>query len=315
MKHRLCLVGALSTLILYTTALRIATSLQWIEHTPQRYAIEHFYNGSSRAQLVSGGVNNLVGDNSFDLAANAETQGLRQLNGRRSLRLIYIICEAQYRIVADRTRGIEAIGDLRGKRIGTIPGTSAGYFVSKLLGVSGIQPNQYSVVSGNACMRAPCGQGTFPQMMQGRQIDAFGLWEPAAEISIRNLGDNAVVFQNGSVYREIYSLYSTEEKLANPSIRADIVEFVRALEKTLEVYNDPPEGIYAEVAPWVGMDADVLKGVWKEHLWTGAWDDWAEEFVEYLVEEDAYLARDGNRRPIPRADIEAFLDTSVLAEL
>lgn len=314
MKGLFRLTGALSAL-LSSNGLRIASSLDWIEHTPQRYAIEHFYEGNSPASLVSGGVYSLPRDNSFDLAANAETQGLKQLAGNRNIRLIYIICEAKYRIVADGTRGIETIEDLRGKRIGTIPGTSAGYFVDKLLGASGIEPNEYSVQTGNACMRAPCGSGTLPQQLGSGQIDAFGLWEAAPEIAVQELGDDAVVFQNASLYREIYSLYSTEEKLADPAIRADIVEFVRALEQAREVYNDPTEDLYAEVAPWIDMDVGLLEDAWDEHLWTGNWDDWAEEFVEYLVEEDVYLSQEDNRQPIPRADIEAFLDTSVLEEL
>lgn len=314
MKCLLKLVGAVST-ILPAFALRIASSLDWIEHTPQRYAIEHFYEGSSKASLTSGGVYTLASDNSFDLAANAETQGLKQLDGNRGIRLIYIICEAKYRLVADRTRGIETIEDLRGKRIGTIPGTSAGYFVAKLLGAAGVEPDEYSVEFGDSCMRAPCGEDSLPEMLRSGQIDAFGLWEAAGEIAIQELGDDAVVFQNASLYREIYSLYSTEEKLADPAIRADIVEFVRSLEETHEVYNDPTEELYREVAPWIDMDADLLEDVWDEHLWTGGWEDWAEEFVEYLVEEDEYIAREDDRQPIPRADIEAFLDTSILDEL
>lgn len=314
MKGLLKLAGALPAL-LPATALRIASNLDWIEHTPQRYAIEHFYEGNSPASLVSGGVYSLPRDDSFDLAANAETQGLLQLSGNRNIRLIYIICEAKYRIVADRTSGIETIEDLRGKRIGTIPRTSAGYFVAKLLGASGIEPDEYSVETGDACMRAPCGEGTFPQKLQDGEIDAFGLWEAAPEIAVQALGDDAVVFQNTSLYREIYSLYSTEEKLADPDIRADIVEFVRALEQAREVYNNPTDELYAEVAPWIDMDTDLLEDAWDEHLWTGDWNDWAEEFVEYLVEEDAYLAEEGDRQPIPREDIEAFLDTSILDEL
>ncbi|KAK3207745.1 hypothetical protein GRF29_96g213498 [Pseudopithomyces chartarum] len=56
-------------LLLPTThALKIATSLQWIEHTPQAYAIANFYNGTSPATLVSGGVANLASDSSIGIA-------------------------------------------------------------------------------------------------------------------------------------------------------------------------------------------------------------------------------------------------------
>ncbi|CAI4218056.1 unnamed protein product [Parascedosporium putredinis] len=287
MKTALLLTGIVALLGTPSSGLKVSTSLDWIEYTPQRYAADNFYKGSSPVQISSGGVATIARDNSVDLAANAETQGLKQLSGRRSLRLIYMVCEAQYRIVANKAKGINALEDLKGKRIGTIPGTSAGYFVNKFLKTAGIQPGQYTVASGNACMKAPCGQGTLPQMLQAGQIDAFGLWE-------------------------MYALYTTAEKLADARIRADIVEFVRALNQTLDVYNNDPKKVFARVAELVRSDADVVEAVWPEHLWTGRW---APDLIDFLVEEDAYLAQEDRRQPIPRADIEKFLDTSILDEL
>lgn len=312
MKSALLLTGIVALLGTPSSGLKVSTSLDWIEYTPQRYAADNFYKGSSPVQISSGGVATIARDNSVDLAANAETQGLKQLSGRRSLRLIYMVCEAQYRIVANKAKGINTLEDLKGKRIGTIPGTSAGYFVNKFLKTAGIQPGQYTVASGNACMKAPCGQGTLPQMLQAGQIDAFGLWEAAPELGARALGDNHIFFQNGTVYREMYALYTTAEKLADARIRADIVEFVRALNQTLDVYNNDPKQVFARVAELVRSDADVVEAVWPEHLWTGRW---APDLIDFLVEEDAYLAQEDRRQPIPRADIEKFLDTSILDEL
>jgi hypothetical protein len=78
MLYQLLHVLAVQFALLQTScALRIASSLQWIEHTPQPYAIKNFYKGSTAATLTSGGVANLGSDpKNFDLAANAETQGL-----------------------------------------------------------------------------------------------------------------------------------------------------------------------------------------------------------------------------------------------
>lgn len=76
----------LAPLLPAVLGLKIATSLQWIEHTPQPYAIKNFYKGSSTASLSSGGVANLASDTSFDLAANAETQGLKQYANHKNIR-------------------------------------------------------------------------------------------------------------------------------------------------------------------------------------------------------------------------------------
>ena len=304
----------LITAVLASSAagLRIATSLQWIEHTPQPYAIKNFYKGDSPATLVSGGVNNLAMDKTLDLAANAETQGLRQYGAHDNIRLIYIICEVAYRLVADKSAGIKTLADLKGKKVGSIPGTSAGYFVTKLLGTAGLQESDYRMVSGNVCMKSPCGAGTFPQMIKGGQVDAFGIWEPAVELGAEALGDKAVLFQNASVYREVYSLYSTTEKLSDPATRKNIVAFVKALNQTLDVFTNKPDTVYSTVAQAVGMDAAVVKAVWPVHKWTGRWGP---DLLEFLVEEDQWVAKQDRRSAMSKDKLAKFLDTSIIDEL
>lgn len=293
-------------------SLKIATALQWIEHTPQPYAIRNFYKGSSAATLVSGGVANLGSDSSFDLAANAETQGLKQYANHKNIRLIYTICEVPYRIVANKASGIKTLADLKGKKIGAMKGTSAGIFVQRMMASVGVQESQYTLVSGSVCMKTPCGSDTYPTMLKNKQIDAFGIWEASVELGAKAIGDNAILFQNASIYREIYSLYSTTQKLNDPAKRKDIVSFVRALNQSLEVYNDKPETVYSFVAKEVNMDVSVVEDVWKDHWWTGVW---GKDVPQLLIEEDAYLAKTDGRTKATAKELETFLDDSIIKEL
>jgi ABC-type nitrate/sulfonate/bicarbonate transport system substrate-binding protein len=313
MKFLMLLVGLVSTLFsVPLLALRIASNLQWIEHTPQPYAIKNFYKGDSAATLISGGVATLASDKSIDLAANAETQGLKQYANHRDIRLIYIIVEAGYRIVANKAAGINSLADLKGKKIGSMQGSSAAVFVTKLLSTAGLSESDYRIVSGNVCMKTPCGSGTFPTMLKNKEIDAFGVWEPAVELGAQAIGNNAIIFQNTSVYREVYSLYSTTDKLNNPSMRKNILEFVRALNQTLDIFTNKPESVYSTVASATGVDPAVVKAVWPEHKWTGTWGP---ELLDFIVDEDKYLAKVDKRQVIPKADLPKFLDTSIIEEL
>ncbi|KAL2261429.1 hypothetical protein VTK26DRAFT_4196 [Humicola hyalothermophila] len=290
--------------------LRVAANRQWVEHTPLVH-VSNFYHGET-ISIIDGGVPNLR-DTSVDLAANAETQGLKNYVQNRNFRLIGIIVEVTYRLVANRAAGINTLADLRGKRIGTIPGTSADVFVRQLLATAGLSPNEYTTVYGNVCMREPCAANSFPSQLRSRAIDAFGVWETAVELGIRALGeDSVVVFKNASVYREIYSLYSTEEKLRDPLKRRHIVEFVRALNQTYEVFRNNPESVYGSVAQTISVDIPVLQSVWEDHVWgPGRLDD---VLLDYLEKEDQFLAGTDWRQPMSRADIERFVDTSVYEE-
>jgi ABC-type nitrate/sulfonate/bicarbonate transport system substrate-binding protein len=310
---------SLSTLFLHLpqcTPLQIATSLAWIEHTPQPYAIANFYHGTTPATLSSGGVANLTSNSTFDLAANAETQGLRVYATNRDVRLIYIICEVAYRLVADKRKGIQVLGDLKGKKIGSFKGirTSADAFIHNMMSSVGVKDEEYTVTGGDMCMKAPCENGTLPNLLKKRSIDAFGIWEPAAELSARALGENAIMFQNASIYREVYALYSTTEALGNAAKRKDIVEFVRGLNRTLDIFAGRPKekGVYDYVAKKVGSDADVVEAVWADHKWSGIWDS---GLIDFLVEEDKYLAGQDKRAIVARKELERFLDRSIINEL
>jgi hypothetical protein len=91
------------------------------------------------------------------------------------------------------------------------------------------------------------------------------------------------------------------------------VAFVRALNQTLEVYNHPNSSVYSFVADKVGMDAEVVKAVWEDHKWSGTWKD--EKLMPLLVDEDAMLAKSDHRPAMSRADLEKFLDKSVIEQL
>ena len=301
----------------HVASLRIASSLLWIEHTPQSYAIENFYNGSTPPTLLSGGVADLASNVTFDLGANAETQGLKQYANHRNIRLIYIICEVPYRLVADKRKGITKLEDLKGKKIGAFPVSSATVFVHNMMSSVGVQDyeyERYETVDAMFCMKAPCKDSELPNLLNNGSLDAYGMWETSVELGAMALGDNAITFQNASIYREVYALYSTTEALNDPSKRQDIVGFVRALEKTLDVFTHRPKEnkVFDFVAKAVGADAEVVEAVWDDHKWGGRWDD---RLVDFLVDEDKYLAEQDNRTVTPRTELEKFLDLSIIDEL
>ncbi|AUX34285.1 MULTISPECIES: ABC transporter substrate-binding protein [Sorangium] len=290
-------------------SLKITSDTASIEFTPVLVASQDFYPGE--AAVDSGGIVSLLNDPSVDLGTNAETQTLRQSVAHPNLRIIFTATETFYRIVANRAAGISSLADLRGKRIGTIPNTSAAYFVTKYLGTVGLTADDYTMVPGGICISAPCGANTLPSLMERGQVDAVALWEPSSELAKEVLGSDAIVFQDRSLYREIVNLHSTAEKLADPEKRRGIVEFVRALARAQELYRTDPEVVWPRISEAIGIEPSVLENVWEDEQFLGTL---VPDILDVLEEEEPWVAAQTGRAPRTRAELAPLVDDSVMKE-
>ncbi|KAI1422598.1 periplasmic binding protein-like II [Xylaria sp. FL1777] len=301
-----------SALLLLATpalaALKVASSLQVLEWVPELIAKEDYYNET--VSIVNGGIPSLFSDPSVDIGANAETQLLRQYASHKNIRTVLTTVEVYYRIVASKKKGIEKLEDLKGKRIGAFPSTSSEYFVQTLLATVGLTPSDYTIVPGGACLKEPCGASTFPAMLKRGAIDAIGMWEPSVQLGAEAIGADAVIFEQ-TIYREIYTLATTAEKLADPAKRREIVAFVAALVKAEDVFRTDPEKVVARVAAAVGTNATLFGEVWPVHRWTARNPL---DIVEVMLEEDKYVARADGRTAMSRDVLETLVDRSLLAD-
>ncbi|KAK1830904.1 putative aliphatic sulfonates-binding protein [Podospora conica] len=324
---------ALASLLLPSPAatlrLNVTANQAWIEHTPLAYTnqfspLYHNAPGPRRNAttvlpvLAEGGVATLSSSNRslLVIGANAETQGLKQYATHKNYRLIYVLASVPYRLVARRASGIRPghLGDLRNKTIATFKGSSAEVFVRTLLAdVAGLKDDDYTLVSGNMCMREPCAENSLPERLKRGEVDAFGCWETAPELAIQGMGEGAVaVFQNGTVYREVFSLYATAEALRDKKQRAEVVRYLKAVGETLEVFKKEPERAWKFVGGLLKLPEAVLRNVWADHIWGPG--SLGKDLVDYLEKEDEYLARVDKRPRMSRKELEKFVDASAYEE-
>lgn len=289
-------------------ALKVASNLEVLEWTPEQIAKEDYYNGT--VSIVNGGIPSLSSDRTVDLGANSETQLLRQFALHKNLRTVLTTVEVYYRIVASKKKGIAKLEDLKGKRIGAFPSTSSEYFVQTLLATVGLAPSDYTIVSGGACLKLPCGASTFPTMLKQGTIDAIGMWEPSVQLGAEAIGSDAIIFEQ-TIYREIYNLVTTAEKLADPAKRREIVAYVAALVKAEDVFRLDPEKVVDRAAAAVKTNATLFREVWPVHRWTARNPL---DIVDVMLEEDKYVARADRREPMSRDVLETLVDRSLLED-
>jgi sulfonate transport system substrate-binding protein len=291
--------------------LAIYGNKQTFEIAPVLLAAEHYYPGQASVRM--GSIANLVGappvpgfgeEGEADLATNAETQALRYSVARPDLRIVMTVTEGLYRIVARRSAGIDSVADLRGKRVATIPQTSSGYFLKRMLENEGLAFEDIVAVpiTPLAGMTAALERG---------EVDAVVIWEPESENAAQVLGEDLVQFSGHGVYRELFNLNTTAAKLADPDSRQRIVRFIRAIiDASAEVRRDPARA--QELVREAGSfdAADVVES-WEHHNWLAGV---APDLLDVMEVQERWLASRDNRAARTRAQLATLIDTSVYHE-
>lgn len=291
--------------------LAVHGSIATLEIAPVLLAAQDHY--PLGAVVRNGGIGNLVGaapveglgDNGpADVATHAETQALRYSVDHPDIRIILTATEGRYRIVARRSAGIVSLADLRGKRIATLPNTSAGFFVARMLAQAelsydDIEPMRISPIEGMA------------DALARREVDAVAIWEPHAGNAAQVLGDDAIEFWGDGVYRELFNLNTTAAALADPVRRRRIVEFVRGVIDASDAIRDDAGPAQALVASTAGFPADQVSRAWPTLTFSASLPG---DLLDVLVAEEQWLAAQDGRAPRSRDALSRLIDPSVLEE-
>jgi NitT/TauT family transport system substrate-binding protein len=251
-------------------------------------------------RVITGGVRN-VGAGTAHAATNAETQLL--FGGTPDVRLLFTLAEGLYRVVAKRSRGITTARDLRGKRVSIPRDTSAHYYLVRTLETAGLTEADVTLVD---LPRDQMAAG-----LSAGRVDAIVMWEPEAEKAVAALQRDATVLQDNRMYREYFSVYSSTAVLGNPRRRQELVGFVRAVLAAVTDLRRQPEPYFPVIARTVNHSVEWVSRSWKHHAFPAALPG---ELVDVMVEEERWVARTQKREPRSRATLQAFIDTSVLAE-
>lgn len=284
---------------------------QTFEIAPVLLAADEFYPDVATVKM--GGIPNLVGEaivpgfgeeGVADVATHAETQALRYSVRHPDLRIILNVTEGLYRIVARRSAGIASVADLKGKRVATIAQTSSGYFLHRMLAKEGLSFDDIVAVPVTPLSR-------MTEALRKREVDAVVIWEPESENSARVLGSDLIQFHGDGVYRELFNLNSTAANLADPTKRARIVRFVRAVIDATAELNEDPTKAKRLVVEAGGFTPEEVERSWKHHRFNASLHS---DLLDVLVLEEQWLAARDKRPARGRDELAKLIDTSVYQE-
>jgi sulfonate transport system substrate-binding protein len=279
--------------------LKVGVNLTTIETLPI-YLVEREPEGEGIE--LSGGAIPALTAGKVDVVTNAETQAILRSTANPEIRVILTVAEYGYRIVARRSAGVRTAMDLRGKKIATSLNSSAHFYIVKTLQSVGLSEPDVTVIG----MTPP----EMPAALARGDVDAVSIWEPAAEQSTRTLGVDALILQ-GPDYRERFNLNTTATILADPTKRAALADFLRAIIRASLTVREHPEEVQPVIAAKLGLPAQIVAATWGLFRFPASIPD---DLLQSMVEQEPWMAKNQNRAPRPREAIAALMDASVWRE-
>jgi len=280
----------------------------WIELSPVLVAASSFY--PVQIPVGQGGIVRITAGEA-DLATNAETQLLRESVVNPDLRIIMTVTESFYRLVARRSAGIETLADLEGKRVMLPANTSANYYLVAMLRTVGLTEDDVQLVPLPPQRGDQTGMDQMSDALARGDVDAISIWEPEPADAIGELGDDAVVMQDRSVYREVFNLHARAADLADADKRRSIVEFVRAVALATDALKSDPGPYWPHVSSVTGFSLEEIAAGWPEMEFPVRI---IPDMLDVLEIEETWVAKERNRQPRSREELAKLIDRSVVEE-
>jgi ABC-type nitrate/sulfonate/bicarbonate transport system substrate-binding protein len=194
-----------------------------------------------------------LADGSVDVATAAELLVATGSAAHRDLAIFATISASSYQIklVARRSAQIAEAPQVRGKRIGTVPGSSAGYFLDNWLVFNDIDPSSVTLVG-----LAP---DRLVKALQDRSVDAIAIWEPLASSAALALGGDAVTFASPRVYTQHFNLVGARLVLERRD--AEIARLLRALLRAQATIQAEPGAVRALLAARLNLAPALVSTV------------------------------------------------------
>ena len=237
-----------------------------------------------------------------DLATAGDTPIARAIVQRRPVAILATLCEINRAVlvVARKDRGISKPGDLRGKRVGVVEGTTADFFLRIFLTTSYIKPENVGIVGLKT-------EAVVGALIRG-EVDAVSTWSPHTIEAMEKLGDGGVVFDDPSIYKMTWNIVSSKAYAESHPER--IRAFLRAVVRANAFIREHPEKALVLVSGSIGTERSALDREWGDFSFAATLD----QGLLLNLEDQARWMIEKENHPVP-PNIMGFIRPQILREV
>lgn len=203
-------------------------------------------------------------------------------------------------VYARKDRGISSEKDLRGKKIGYLPGTVSFIYWSRLLERHDWNSKDFEMV--------PLQPPAMVSALAGGSVDAIVVWEPWGHNVMEHLADNGIRLAEDKEYYWTGYFYGRNDFIdQNPDV---IKGMIRAMLSSEEFLRNNPDEAIKIVADFIKADPEHLKSYWNSYQFKVQLNN---DLLDRLLVNDAIIKKymaDYADKPTP--DFKSFVDPEPL---
>jgi NitT/TauT family transport system substrate-binding protein len=207
---------------------------------------------SGKASLIA----MLSGDKGIDISAAAPTPIMFNSFTRQDFCVFATFAYAfeDIKVIANKDSGITNAGDLSGKKIGTLMGSTGQFFTEVFLIYNSISSDDVELVN-----IAP---SDLPEALNGGEIDVQVIWEPHGTTAKNLLGDRYIRLPSADVYKTTFN-FLTMRSFAKENPET-LRRFLKTIDKATNFINKNKEEAQKITANRLNLKKENVALHWNE---------------------------------------------------
>lgn len=249
----------------------------------------------------------LVGG-SVDCATVVETNiAFLGFTGNQDVTVAATICESSDSVViARKSAGINVAADLKGKKLGLLPGTTSQIYAERLLEKHGLSLADVMVSN----LQAPAMQPAFTE----KAVDAVSIWQPFAANIAAAGGEDVVVLREPAVYEAMMNI-AVGRKWAEEN-KESLLSFLKALKQAADFIEKEPAAAQTVLAAELNLEPALVASFWDQYRWEVQLD--SAKLLAAIQSEGEWIQRSQqgfSDKVVPDYTAAGYVEASYLAEL